>query len=222
MRALCAAIGAILLCGCGAGQMFRSPSPTLAELEGGAVHVYKAQGRGDVDVYEITYSVNGPLDVAWPATAAIADWIASALVAEVSPIPTGNEDERRFLIQWKQGNAREIVIRRDQSSTPKIIDISVVARSRAVAQWGYCTIKMRRFLEDSTLVEVEVQVLRDVFARFLELLLTPVTLIVGSAAQAQVREFWEHLAMEHRRGSLEGDASELGPGPASSPSGSTH
>lgn len=221
MRALFTALGTILLWGCGAGQMIQSRSPTLAELEEGAVHVYKEQGRGDVDIHKVTYSVNSPLDVAWATTTAIADWIESSeMVVEVSPISTRDEDKEEFLIRWKQGNAKRIVIRRDQ--TAKAIDISDAAKSQTVGQWGHCTIKMRRFLEDSTLVEVEVQVLRDVFARFLELLLTPVTLIVGSSAQAQVREFWEHLAMEHRQASTEGDASELGPGPASSPSGSTH
>lgn len=223
MRALLTACGTILLWGCGAGQMFRSPSPTLAELEGGAVHVYREHGRGDVDIYKVTYSVDSPLDMAWRTPAEVADWIGSAeMIADISPISTVDDDGQHFLVRWKQGNAQEIVIRRDQRKKSKVIDISVVAQSRAVGQWGHCTIEMRRFLEESTLVEVKVEVLADVFSRFLDLLLTPITLVVGSSAQAQVRQFWEDLAMAHRGASRESDVSKLGPGPASSPLGSAH
>ena len=220
MRALFTALGTILLWGCGAAQMFQSPSPTLAELERGAVHVYKGQGSGDLDIYKVTYSVNSSRDVAWRTTAAIAVWIGSSeMVAEISPISTADQDEQHYLIRWKQGNAKEIVIRRDQSS--KTIDIRVMAESQAVGQWGNCRAKMRRFLEDSTLVEVEVEVRSDVFSRFLDLVLTPVTLIVGNSAQARVKKFWEDLAMAHRQASTEGDVSKRRGGPAASPSGST-
>ena len=175
-------------------------SPSLADLEALKVHVAKVQGTREVDVYKVSYMVCAPLRHAWDPCWEVQEWLQStALVDRVEQVGSTAE-EQRYRVHYRNPvtnaiNRRRIVVRRDDDAKRIHIEPDTIAEGQIAG----CTITMRPFFEESTLVEVEVRFTSGWLTRVLEFLLAPVGLIAGNPVDRWVQKFAQDVANKHRR-----------------------
>ncbi len=174
-------------------------SPSLADLEALKVHVAKVQVAPELDVYKVSYMVGAPLRHTWDPCWEVREWLQSTtLVIKVEPV--GSTAERqKYRVHYKHPvtnaiNRRRIVVRHDDDAKGIQIEPDTIAEGQIAG----CTITMRPFLENSTLVEAEVRFTSGLLTRFLEFLLAPAGLIAGNPVDRWVQKFAQDVANEHR------------------------
>ncbi len=175
-------------------------SPSLADLEALKVHVAKVQVTPELDVYKVSYMVCAPLRHAWDPCWEVREWLQSTtLVTKVEPVGSTPEGQK-YRVHYKHPvtnaiNRRRIVVRHDDDAKGIQIEPDTIAEGQIAG----CTITMRPFLENSTLVEAEVRFTSGLLTRFLEFLLAPAGLIAGNPVDRWVQKFAQDVANEHRR-----------------------
>jgi hypothetical protein len=143
--------------------------------------------------------VNAPLAAAWTATEALPDWaIKTKLLTEF--VPTNTSDPaaaEEFFVRWRDGAAQVTTVHRDVVKH----QIEMKFEKSPIGSPGECTIVMRPFFEDSTLVKAEIRLANDFAIRLAGLIVAPIGIYFSVDQDLTLSGFWRDLAKQHRNAS---------------------
>ncbi len=177
------------------------PSPTVYQLEQGDTWISPTLTTDDASIYGVAYVVNASIASTWDATDRVVDWWATSsdAITAIEDCGRDHDGSRRLKITWRNGTEQEVRCRRNPVAHRIYLDF--MADRPALGQIATCSIRLRPFLPNSTLVEAEITIRSSFMKRLVEVLLPPVGvvgLVQAAALDAELRRLWTDASEVHR------------------------